>query len=281
MHSSQFPREITLPEVLANYGGILFDAFGVLIQGDAAIPEALALIERLNREHFPYWVVSNGSCFSVSETAASYQRRGLAVPGERVITSGSLVPGWLKKNGYEGCRLRILGPESCSFMAEESGCERVDGEDFEVLIIGNQSGCPLPDAVDQLISLLFRRIDAGRAPALLLPNPDLIYPGKNGFFGITCGMVAMMIEAALTLRYHDQAPGFLRLGKPWTPIFDEARIRAGDLKLIMIGDQLDTDIQGAIHAGLDSILIGTGISRPYDPDTYRKEIYPTFRLSSF
>ena len=277
----EFPREISVEGILSAYEGILFDAFGVLVQGHGAIPGAVRLIDRLNRSGFPYWIVSNGSCFSVARTAESYQCRGLNIPEDRVITSGSLVPVWLKKHGFSGSRLRILGPDSCSFMARESGSTLTGGDDFDVLIIGNQSGYPLLATVDQIISALFRRMDAGTMPALLLPNPDLIYPGKPGSFGMTCGMVATVIESALRVRYQGAAPEFVRLGKPFSPIFEEARRRAGHLKLVMIGDQMDTDIRGAIGVGLDSILIGTGVSRPYEPGTYEGAVQPTFRMPSF
>jgi HAD superfamily hydrolase (TIGR01450 family) len=51
-------------------------------------------------------------------------------------------------------------------------------------------------------------------------------------------------------------------GKPETPIFDEALDRFGARKALFIGDRLDTDILGACRAGIDSVLVLTGIDRP-------------------
>jgi len=51
-------------------------------------------------------------------------------------------------------------------------------------------------------------------------------------------------------------------GKPERPIFDEAVARFDAHKALFLGDRLDTDIAGAQAAGLDSVLVLTGIDRP-------------------
>ncbi len=109
---------------------------------------------------------------------------------------------------------------------------------------------------------------------LLLPNPDLIYPKDARGFGITAGSIALIFEAALAQRYGGRAAGpaadrlrFCRLGKPNPPIFEEARRRAGPLAasgLVMLGDQLGTDIAGAQACGIPSVLVLTGLSRLAD-----------------
>ena len=274
------PELISAKELTLQYQGLLFDAFGVLIHGFGGIPSAIDYIDELNRTKFPYWIVSNGSCFSTEETARSYPKRGLNISADKVITSGFLAGKWLQQNGFQECRIKVLGPESSHFMAKEVNARIVDGPDYEVLLIGNQSGFPFLESIDQVITELFQLGDKGQFPTLLLPNPDLIYPGAKGTFGMTSGMIALMIEAALEVRYGQQAPKFIKLGKPYTPIFEEAQERASGLKVAMIGDQLITDIKGANDAGIDSILIGTGISK-LDDETQFENICPTWRMVSF
>jgi ribonucleotide monophosphatase NagD (HAD superfamily) len=73
-----------------------------------------------------------------------------------------------------------------------------------------------------------------------------------------------MIEAALEARYRDAAPRFVGLGKPHPAIFEAGLERLGDVpreRVVMVGDQLDTDIRGARGVGLDAVLVGTGVSR--------------------
>ena len=49
-------------------------------------------------------------------------------------------------------------------------------------------------------------------------------------------------------------------GKPHRPLLDEAVRRTGARSPLMVGDRLDTDIEGARAAGLDSLLVLTGVT---------------------
>ena len=128
-----------------------------------------------------------------------------------------------------------------------------------------------------MLSALVRGFDAGRTLRLVCPNPDLVYPTPGGF-GIASGAVALILEAALALRYPQEPPRFTRLGKPFAPIFEEALRRSGTRDMVMIGDQLETDIRGARAFGLDAVLVTTGISSAatMPPDDVR----PTYLLRS-
>ncbi len=49
-------------------------------------------------------------------------------------------------------------------------------------------------------------------------------------------------------------------GKPRPPLFEESVRRVGGERPLVVGDRLDTDIEGAVNAGLDSILVLTGVT---------------------
>lgn len=126
------------------------------------------------------------------------------------------------------------------------------------MIVCDDAGYPFLDTLDTALTALFRHFDRGDRPALILPNPDVIYPRGAADYGFTAGAVAMLLEAALARRYPAEAPTFVRLGKPFSPIFDEAKRRAGGGRVVMVGDQLETDVAGARAAGLDAVLLDTG-----------------------
>jgi ribonucleotide monophosphatase NagD (HAD superfamily) len=113
----------------------------------------------------------------------------------------------------------------------------------------------------------------------VLPNPDLIYPSGEGF-GIAAGSVALMFEGALGLRYPDRTDlRFARLGKPHAAMFAEALRRSGTRNMVMVGDQLEADIGGAQAFGLDSVLVGTGVSTAaFDAGLAR--LQPTYLMPS-
>jgi ribonucleotide monophosphatase NagD (HAD superfamily) len=115
---------------------------------------------------------------------------------------------------------------------------------------------------------------------LILPNPDLIYPRGERSFGIAAGGVALLFEAALRRRYPDRDDlVFVRLGKPHPHLYEEALERCGTRNVVMLGDQLETDICGANACGIDSVLVTTGISAP-DFDAIAEDALPTYWMSS-
>jgi ribonucleotide monophosphatase NagD (HAD superfamily) len=121
-------------------------------------------------------------------------------------------------------------------------------------------------------------LDSGANVHLVLPNPDLIYPKTDQGFGIASGSIALILEAALQRRYPDRPElKFTPLGKPHAAIFNEALKRSGTMEMVMIGDQLETDIRGAVEFGLDSVLVNTGIAN-VTPDDVNTSLQPTYFL---
>src|SRR5262249_1016010 len=150
---------------------------------------------------------------------------------------------------------------------------------FDVLVIGDESGFPFLETVDTTLSTLCQIIDLQHTVHLVLPNPDIIYPSGEGF-GMASGSVALMFEAALQARYPERTDlHFTRLGKPYEAIFAEAVRRSGTRNMVMLGDQLATDIHGARAFGLDAILVGTGVTTAVLPTT-PAHLRPTYRLRS-
>ena len=125
------------------------------------------------------------------------------------------------------------------------------------------------------LSAVVRALEAGRLPALVLPNPDLVYPKGDGELGFTAGTIALAIEAALARRFPAFDLKFARLGKPEPHLFAHAAglLGVAPSKLVMVGDQLETDIAGARSAGIDTALL-EGVSR-WNPAS---AIEPTYLL---
>ena len=251
----------TLEYLVEQYSVILFDAYGVLANSDLVIPGAREAIDYLNEIGKQYFVLTNDASALPGTRAARYENLGLSIDAGRIVTSGSLLKGYFREHGLEGARCVTLGPEDSERYVESAGGVVVSSDgDFDALVIGDQSGFPLLETGRIVLSRLFRLIDAGRPPWLILPNPDLIYPSGDGF-AFASGTVAQMFEGALALRYPDLPElRFTRLGKPHAAIYEEAYRRSGTMDMVMIGDTPDTDIRGANQFGIASALVGTGVS---------------------
>lgn len=257
-------QPVCIDDLVGGYAVLLLDAYGVLVNPEGALPGAVELIEELNHSGKPYFVITNDASRLPETAAERYRSFGLALDARHIITAGSLLPAYFARRGLVGQRCVVLGPEGSVRYVEMAGGRVVSpGEPFEVLVIGDETGFPFIDTLDAVLTVLIAKLDREEPVELVLPNPDLVYPKANGGFGITSGSIALLLEAALRARYPNRAAlTFARLGKPHTAIFAEAERRAGTRSMVMIGDQLETDIRGANAFGIDSALIAGGVGLP-------------------
>jgi HAD superfamily hydrolase (TIGR01450 family) len=277
-------RSLTSFNELADcYDGFLFDAYGVLVSEEGVLDGAKRLIDQLVNRQIPFWVVSNGSSKTEAELCQRYQNLGLAVEESQLITSGAILTPYFAAKNYRDCRVAVLGTESSAQYVQRAGGQVVDwqaNEPFECAVIANQTGFPLLEGLDRVLTGLFERFEQDQFCELIITNPDLIYPQGQQRFGITAGSLGLILEESLVLRYGERARRHIsKLGKPFAPIFDEAVRRAGgSRRLLMIGDQLHTDIAGARNYGLDSLLLGTGVTPPSAFADIPDHLRPTFTL---
>lgn len=259
-------RPITIHELMDRYKTLFLDAYGVLVSGTAALPDAKELLAALKQRQHDYFIVTNGSARSLAGTAQHYQSLGLDIPVERVVNSGMLLNDYFAEYKLAGARVAVLGtPDSEQYVRDAGGEVRpiAVGEKFDVLVVANQTDYPFLSTMDTVLTQLFHQVDEGNVPHLVLPNPDLIYPRGLKEFGFTSGTVALMFEQALIARYGSHAElTFTRLGKPYPAIFQKALALAGTHEVVMIGDQLETDIAGAKNAGIAAALYTGGMVHP-------------------
>ncbi len=272
--------QVTIEKLIADYSVILLDAYGVLVDIQGALPGATNLIEKLNRMQKPYFILTNDASKLPETSARLFSTFGLDIAPDRIITSGTLLKEYFKINHLIDARCVVLGPEDSVRYVESAGAQQVSEHDaFDVLVLADEAGFPFIETVDAVLTGLFHKLDRRETVHLILPNPDLIYPKADNGFGITSGCIALMIEAALRLRYPDRDQlGFARLGKPHAAMFQEALRRSGTRDMVMIGDQLETDIRGANAFGIDSVLIDTGVTPINTVDSSGRN-HPTYRLA--
>jgi ribonucleotide monophosphatase NagD (HAD superfamily) len=272
------PTSTTVAALLERYDGLLIDAYGVLVDARGLLPGAAALVAELGRRGTPFAIVTNDASRSPATYVARLARLGVAVGPERIVTSGSLLPAYFRDRGLAGARTCVLGTaDSVAYVREGGGVPiaLAPGMELDALAVCDDSGTPFVEGIELAFSAVVRAVDAGRVPALVLPNPDLIYPRGGGEYGYTAGAMALLIEAALARRFPGRGLGFDHLGKPAPHLFAEAQRRLGTTRLVMIGDQLETDIAGARAAGIDAALLA-GVSR-WDPTS---GIAPTYLLAT-
>jgi HAD superfamily hydrolase (TIGR01450 family) len=256
-------ESIIIEKLIENYEVLLLDAYGVLVQTSGLLPGAVQLITELNRIQKPYYILTNDASKLPDTTAKLFQSFGLKIEPDKIITSGALLKDYFRQKKLKGKRCVVLGPDDSVRYAEFAGGQVVPAHcAFDVLVIGDESGYPFLETVDTVLTGLFDKLDHGDWVHMVLPNPDLIYPKSDHGFGIASGSIALIFEAALQRRYPSrQNLYFDRLGKPHAAIYQEALRRSSTRDMVMIGDQLETDIRGAIDFGIDSVLVATGVTQ--------------------
>ncbi len=249
-------------ELLDEHTSVLFDAYGVLVNAEGALPHAVALIHELNRTATPYGIVTNDASRSPATCAKRFAALGLAIPAASITTAGDLIAEYFTAHQLAGARTLVLGTDDSRAYIVHAGGELrpiSPGLDVDVIAVCDDAGFPFLAGAEIALSAAIRCLDADRQVHLLLPNPDIVYPKSATEMGFTAGAIALMIEAALARRYPHNPPHFVRLGKPAPALLLRGAARIGG-RPIMIGDQLETDIAAACAAGIPCALIA-GVSR--------------------
>ncbi len=265
--SAAAPIPTSTRRLLDEYDGILLDAYGVLVDVSGPLPGARELIALMNETAKPYAICSNDASRSAATYAARFARAGLDIPAERITSAGQLLDAYFAEHQLAGARVAVLGtPDSIAFV-EAAGGVAVPlqaGMEVDVLVLCDDEGFDFKEGLDIALSAVARSVAADRPIKLVLPNPDLLYPKSSSELGFTAGAVAGMIEAGVARKFPDRDVRFDRLGKPSPALLRHAQTKVlGHLsapRLVMIGDQVETDIAAACAAGMDSALVD-GVSR--------------------
>jgi HAD superfamily hydrolase (TIGR01450 family) len=262
----------SVASLLDRYDVFLLDAYGVLVTSHGSLDGAGAFLRRLEAAGKRWLIVTNDASRSIESSVERYSGFGLPVDAAHVLTSGALLSGYFEREGLQGARCVVLGTDDSRGYVRDAGGVLVepDDDDAEVCVVcgvTDDTSWPYVPTINRLITMLLRRIGNGRPMRFILPNPDIVYPSDTEAFAFTAGGVAAMLEAVIALRDPARTHRFEPLGKPYAPMFDEAFARVGPAersRIVMVGDQFVTDIQGAVNAGIDSVLIETGVGQRAD-----------------
>lgn len=264
--------------LIERYDAFLLDAYGVLVDGEGPLHHAAAFVRALAAHGKQRLLLSNDASRTQRQVGARLRGFDIELDEDEILTSGMMLPSWVTQHGLEGAPAIVLGPHGSQQLATAAKLRPVPPDDrsARAVVVCDEAGFDFVPTLEALLTTVIARRDAGAPTALALPNPDVLYPKVGGAVGLTAGAAACVIERALVARFGNAAPRFDRLGKPHAPIFDEALRRVSG-RVLMIGDQLETDVAGARAAGIDVALTETGVGRRPPPDD---ELQPNWILES-
>jgi HAD superfamily hydrolase (TIGR01450 family) len=236
---------------VANYDVALLDLDGVVYSGQGAVPGAVAALARARSAGMRLAFVTNNASRSPSAIAAHLTRIGVPAIAEDVVTSAQAAATLIAQRVPPGSPVLVAGAMGLRLALRARGLRPVSvAADNPVAVV--QGYNPYLD-----YGLIAEAATAVRNGALFVAsNTDLTIPTPRGLQPGNGSLIQVIVTAT------GVEP--LVAGKPEPPLHREAVERTGARRPLVVGDRLDTDIEGAFRGGADSMLVLTGVSTPRD-----------------
>jgi NagD protein len=223
----------------------LMDMDGVLVHEERLIPGADLFVKRLQQAGHRFLLLTNNSIYTPRDLAARLALTGLEVPETAIWTSALATARFLDTQRPQGTAY-VMGEAGLTTALHQVGYVLTE-RDPDYVVVGETRAYS-----QQAITRAIRLISSGAR--FIATNPDPTGPSPEGPQPAT-GAVAALISKATGVR-----PYFV--GKP-NPLMMREALRAIDAhseSTVMIGDRMDTDIVAGIEAGLQTILVLSGIT---------------------
>ncbi|MEY9951965.1 HAD-IIA family hydrolase [Leifsonia sp. EB34] len=247
---------------------VLADLDGVVYTGSNAIPHA---VESLNgvAETIKVGYITNNASRTDASVAAHLSELGLHVEPRDVVTSPQAAVRLLSRHVPAGSTILVVGGDGLVDEVQKGGFSVTRSADDEpaAVIQGFSPDIGWAQLAEASFALQGRS-DSERP--WIATNTDWTIPVERGIAPGNGTLVSAVHTAAGRLP--------LVAGKPEVAIFEEAVARFQATKPLFIGDRLDTDILGANRAGIDSVLVLTGIDRAKQLLAADAESRPTYIL---
>jgi NagD protein len=231
----------------------LMDMDGVLVREQDAVPGAPEFIARLKELGIPFLLLTNNSIYTPRDLAARLMRTGLDVPEASIWTSALATAQFLYDQRPGGSAF-VIGESGLTTALHEKGYTLTE-RDPDYVILGETRTYSF-----ERITQAIRLISAGSR--FIATNPDNVGPTPDGPLPATGSVAALVSRATGVDPYY--------VGKP-NPLMMRSALNAIDAHsetTAMIGDRMDTDIVAGIEAGLETILVRTGVTQVGEEDRY-------------
>lgn len=233
------------------YDVALIDLDGVVYRGPDAVPGSAAGLAAARDRGQRVAFVTNNASRSPSAIAAHLTRLGICATADDVVTSAQAAARLIAERVPVGSRVLVAGGIGLRVALRARGLRPVSAAaERPVAVVQGY-------APDLDCGLLAEAAIAVRDGALYVAaNADRTLPTPRGPQPGNGSMLQVVIFAT------GVSP--LVAGKPEPPLHAEAVRRTGARRPLVVGDRLDTDIEGAVRGGADSMLVLTGVTTALD-----------------
>jgi len=231
----------------------LMDMDGVLVREQNAVPGAQEFLAKLRELGLPFLVLTNNSIYTRRDLAARLRTSGLEVPEEAIWTSALATGRFLETQRPRGSAF-VIGEAGLTTALHEAGYTLTE-RDPDYVVLGETRIYSF-GRITQAIRLI---VNGAR---FIATNPDATGPSNEGPLPATGSVAALITRATNRDPYY--------VGKP-NPLMMRSALNAIDAHsetTAMIGDRMDTDVVAGLEAGLETVLVLTGISTRESAERY-------------
>ncbi len=232
---------------LEGYDAVLLDLDGTVIRGAEPVPEAPDVVNELRQAGHAVLFITNNASRAPDEVAEHLTALGVRTAREDVLTSGQAAATMLAAQLPAGAAVLVVGSEALVAAVRSAGLWPVAAasEQPVAVVQGHSPETGWARLAEACLAI--------RCGAMWIAcNIDRTLPTERGLLPGNGAMVAALQAAT------DRKPTVA--GKPARPLLDTAVDRTGAQRPLVVGDRLDTDIAGAHAAGLDSLLVLSGVA---------------------
>ncbi len=244
------------------YDALLIDLDGTVYRGKEVVPGAAEEIAKARAKGLGIRYVTNNASRSPQAVADHLVELGFETTIDEVSTSAQAGAAMLADRLPKRSTVLVLGTKALEAEVLKRGLIPTNEAQGATAVIQGLS-------MDLGWRELAEAAVAIRNGALWVAcNVDATLPTERGLLPGNGSLVAALRTAT------DQEP--LVAGKPATPLLQQAAKELGANRPLVIGDRLDTDILGAVNAGMDSLLVLTGVSTAEEAQALPEEQRPTY-----
>lgn len=253
-----------MTQTISDIGGLIIDMDGVLWHGNQPLPGLNELFTTLRELQLPFVLATNNASLTQQQYIDKLASMKVDVAPSEILTSSMATARYLKENLPQSQRrVYVIGEVGLTEPLQKQGFTITDlyqvnqpdkgihGEGADIVV----SGLDRKLTWDKLATATLN-IRAGAA--FYATNADTTLPTELGEVMGNGGVLAALTAAT------GQTP--IVIGKPEPILYQQAFEILGTDKhnTIAIGDRLNTDILGAVNAGMRSLMVLTGVSSEAD-----------------
>ena len=230
------------------YQAYLFDVDGTLLYPDRVVPGAAETLAVLKAHGKAVLAVTNNSSLTRHDLGERFRAAGLPIEDDEVFSALAASAEYIARH-QPGARVHVFGNPGLLAEVERLGLTTTDQEDADCVVVGNHHAVSYAGLTRAMRALL-------RGARFVAVNADRTYIGPDG--GLVPG--AGVFVAALE-RGAGRPPDVI-VGKPSPTILCQAAASVGlpAAECLYIGDNPEADVVGAHTAGMDALLVLTGVT---------------------